>query len=80
MLVLQQIKVLPAGARIEITDCGKSVMEILKANSDESLIFNSAKESELYYKVYSTFRCCELKAFTFVGISDVKYYIEVREK
>ena len=78
MLVLQQIKVLPNGARIVITDENKIVMEIKKATSDDSLIFDNVKDSELYYKVYSTFKCAELGAFSFIGISDVTYYIEVR--
>lgn len=79
MLVLQQIAVLPAGAKIVITDEYKTEIELMKANSDGSLIFNTVSESEKYYRIYSVFRCCHLKAYTFEGTSDVKYYIEVRE-
>lgn len=78
MLVLQAVKVLPAGARIAITDEYKTEIEMMKANSDESLIFNNVSDSEKYYKVYSTFKCAKLEAFTFEGTDQVKYFIEVR--
>lgn len=62
MLVLQQINVLPAGAEIYIYDNDKMVITCKKSNFDGTLLFSSIKESELYYKVYSTFKCYELKA------------------
>lgn len=78
MLVLQQIAVLPAGSRIAITDEGKTVLELMKCNSDGSLIFNSVSDSEKYYKMYSIFKCYELRGYTLEGINEVKYCIEVR--
>lgn len=78
MLVLQQIKVLPAGAEIYIYDNDKLVLTCKKSNFDGSLLFSSVKESELYYKVYSTFKCYELKARPYTnnifGYADIDKY------
>lgn len=63
MLVLQQVAVLPAGALIVITDEGKEKLKFIKATHDDSLKFDSVYDYELYYKVYSNFRCEKLNAF-----------------
>lgn len=87
MLVLQQINVLPKGAEIYIYDNDECVLSCKKSKSDGSLIFLSIKESELYYKVYSTFKCHELKAkaytnnmFGYVDIDrcKIQYLIQIR--
>ena len=78
MLVLQIVKVLPSGARIVITDEYKTEIEMMKANSDGSLIFNRVQDSEKYYNIYSTFKCAKLEAYTFEDTDQVKYFIEVR--
>ena len=78
MLVLQQIKVLPAGARIVITDDRKIEIKCKKSEFDDSLIFYNADESDKYYKVYSVFRCAKLTAYYIESIQDICYEIEVR--
>ena len=81
MLVLQQIKVLPAGAHFVITDEGKEQTEGFISKSDGSIIFLSAYEADKYYKVYSNFRVAELKAELGVIVNNeqtIDYKIEVR--
>ena len=58
MLVLQQIEVLPAGAEFHIVDRDTYKVEVAgeKSKIDNSLIFESAKDADLYNKIYSTFR------------------------
>lgn len=60
MLVLQQIKVLPKGAKIYIYDGNEIVSTCKKSLEDGSLLFASAVTSERYYKIYSTFKVYEL--------------------
>lgn len=78
MLVIQQINVLPNGAEIYIYDNDKIVLTCKKSNFDGTLLFSSIKESELYYKVYSTFKCYELKARPYTnnifGYADIDKY------
>lgn len=81
MLVLQQIKVLPAGAHFIITDEGYIQTEGYKSESDDSIIFLTAYEADKYYKVYSTFRVSELKAKLGVKLNNeqtIDYIIEIR--
>ena len=78
MLVLQQIKVLPTGAHIVITDNGKKQLSITKAIHDDSLIFNTTYEYDRYYKMYSIFKCAKLTAYYIESIHDICYEIEVR--
>lgn len=81
MLVLQQIKVLPAGAHFIITDEGYIQTEGYKSESDGSIIFLSAYEADKYYKVYSNFRVSELKAKLGVKLNNeqtIDYIIEIR--
>ncbi len=77
MLVLQQIKVLPAGAHFIITDEGKKQTEGFKSESDGSIIFLSAYEADKYYKVYSSFRVAELGVIV-NNEQTIDYKIEVR--
>ena len=58
MLVLQQIDVLPAGAVFHIVDTATYKVEVAgeKSKIDNSIIFESAKEADLYNKVYATFK------------------------
>lgn len=60
MLVLQQIKVLPKGAKIYIYDGNETVSSFKKSIEDGSLLFDSIETSERYYKIYSTFKVYEL--------------------
>lgn len=60
MLVLQQLKVLPAGARFIICDMGNCELVGKIAESDKSIIFDSPYDAEKYNKVYSTFKVAEL--------------------
>lgn len=78
MIVLQQIKVLPAGARIVITDDRRLEIKCKKSECDDSLIFYNAQESDKYYKIYSVFRCAKLTAYYIESIQDICYEIEVR--
>lgn len=83
MLVLQQVKVLPAGAHFIITDEGKTQTEGFISESDRSIIFLSAYEANKYYQVYSNFRVAELKAELGVMVNNMQtidYKIEVRGK
>lgn len=76
MIVLQQIKVLPKGCHIVITDEGRHEIECMKSVFDNTLIFEDAKIADLYYKVYQNFRV----AWIDVEKRDDFYifYIEVR--
>lgn len=78
MLVLQQIKVLPAGARIVITDNKKIEIKCKKSEFDDSLIIDNPYESDKYYKIYSVFKCAKLTAYYIESIQDICYEIEVR--
>ena len=55
MILLQLIKVLPAGSNIRIMDDNKPVLDAMIARSDKSLIFDDIRHSELYTKVYQNF-------------------------
>lgn len=76
MIVLQQIKVLPKGCHVIITDEDRHKIECMKSVFDDSLIFNDVKTSELYYKVYQTFHV------TYIDVEKRDdfyiFYIEVR--
>lgn len=78
MIVLQQIKVLPAGARIVITDNRRLEIKCKKSECDDSLIFYNTQESDKYYKIYSVFKCAKLTAYYIESIQDICYEIEVR--
>lgn len=65
MLVLQQIKVLPAGAQIIIKDQDKRVLDFSKSFIDGSLKFITANDANLYDKVYSTFKVYGLEAVAY---------------
>lgn len=60
MIVLQQIKVLPRGAKIHIMDGSEIVQMIKKSTVDDTLLFDSVESSMRYYKVYSIFRVHKL--------------------
>ena len=76
MIVLQQIKVLPKGCHIVITDEGRHEIKCMKSVFDNTLIFEDAKIADLYYKVYQNFHV----AWIDVEKRDDFYifYIEVR--
>ena len=77
MLVIQQINVLPKGARIDIYDGDRLEISIVKAESDGSLIFGKPQDALKYEKIFSVFRVAELKAISyFDGV--MKYCIQVR--
>lgn len=78
MLVLQAVKVLPAGARIVITDESVKQLSFKKAMHDDSLIFNTTYEYDRYYNMYSIFKCAKLTAYYIESIHDICYEIEVR--
>lgn len=81
MLVLQQIDVLPAGAAFHIVDTATYKVEVAgeKSKIDNSLIFESAKEAELYNKVYSTFRVSGIDVSSDYGQAiDTVWIIKVR--
>jgi hypothetical protein len=59
MLVLQQTKVLPVGAKFKIIDENR-VEVIGKIASDHSIIFDTTSTADRYYKIYSNFRVLEL--------------------
>lgn len=63
MLVLQQVKVLPAGALIFITDEGEEKLKFVKSEIDGSLIFDDVKDADCYNKVYSRYKCARLNAY-----------------
>lgn len=59
MIVLQQIKVLPVGAKFKIVD--EQWIEVLgKIASDHSIIFDTTATADRYYKIYQNFRVIEL--------------------
>lgn len=62
MLVLQQLKVLPAGSRFLICDMGTCKIIGKISESDKSLAFETAKHADTYYNVYSTFKVAQLNA------------------
>lgn len=85
MLVLQQIDVLPAGSDFRIEDENKVELEGFISESDHSLCFLTAYESDKYHKIYSTFRVIELKAELGVKVvsdgkekQEIIYVIKVR--
>lgn len=79
MLVLQQIDVLPAGARFWIKDEDKIEVAGEKSKMDNSIIFETAKEADLYNKVYSTFRVTGIDiTYDFGQLNEVTWIIKVR--
>lgn len=59
MIVLQQIKVLPVGAKFKIVD--EQRIEVLgKIASDHSIIFDTTSTADRYYNIYQNFRVIEL--------------------
>lgn len=60
MLVLQQLKVLPAGSRFLICDLGNCELVGKIAESDKSIIFDSPYDADKYNKIYSTFKVTSL--------------------
>ena len=73
MLVLQQIKVLPAGAKFKIIDEHRT--EVMgKVAEDYSLIFDNADIANRYYKIYSNFRVVNLDIENGRGEWDDDYY------
>jgi len=82
MLVLQQVKVLPRGARIIILDCDNKVASMQKGYDGNLLIHGDASDAERYYKIYATFRVAGLKAVVYknnMDRLDLYYLIQVRE-
>lgn len=55
MLVLQQLQVLPAGAKFKIMDLHRCVLEGSISQFDKSLLFDTSKKAEEYEKVWSRF-------------------------
>lgn len=64
MLVLQQIKVLPAGAIFQIYDMNKLEVTGMVSRGDKSLIFDNVRDADNYYKIYQNF---------YVTLLDVRY-------
>lgn len=59
MIVLQQIKVLPVGAKFKIVD-EKRIEVMGKIATDHSLLFDTIATSERYYNIYQNFKVIEL--------------------
>lgn len=81
MLVLQQLDVLPAGSNFSIVDENKIELEGFISESDHSLCFHTAYESDKYHKVYSTFRVVQLTTKLGAlcnGEYEIDYVIKVR--
>lgn len=59
MIVLQQVKVLPVGAKFKIVD--EQRIEVLgEIASDHSIIFDTTPTADRYYNIYQNFRVIEL--------------------
>lgn len=59
MIVLQQIKVLPVGAKFKIVD-EKRIEVLGKIASDRSIIFETVATANRYYNIYQNFKVIEL--------------------
>lgn len=55
MLLVQMLKVLPAGSTFKILDEYKPVMEANLSNYDKSIIFKNINDDLMYQKLYQTF-------------------------
>lgn len=55
MILLQQLKVLPAGAMFQVFDMHKEVLRGIISRTDKTCIFHDTATADLYYKVYSVF-------------------------
>lgn len=81
MLVLQQIDVLPAGATFHIVDKDTYKIEVAgeKSKIDNSIIFETVKDADLYNKVYSTFRVSSIDvAYDYGQAIETVWIIKVR--
>lgn len=81
MIVLQQIKVLPKGARIIIFDGDDKVASMHIGYDGNLLIHGDASDAERYYKVYANFRVQGLRAAAYknnMDRLDLYYLIQIR--
>ena len=81
MLVLQQIKVLPPGSNFTIKDEGRTELQGFISDSDGSIGFLTAYESDKYYKIYQNFKVIKLRGVLgpiVNNIQTIEYIIEVR--
>ena len=81
MLVLQQIKVLPAGSSFTIKDEERTELQGFISETDGSLGFLTAYESDKYYRIYQNFKVIELKAVlgpVINNVQTIEYIIKVR--